>query len=159
MKYFSLTLALVVFVATVTGTIAYRAGTDRAVKSALAQQDAMAWLRADFGLTDAQYAAIKKLHEDYSVICEQHCQAIQDATQILRSLRTTNAAPERLAAAESDVERLRLVCESAIATHVRNCAAEMSPEAGQRYLAMVLPKIKDFDHLAPPDLKLQHRHH
>lgn len=159
MKHFSLTLALVAFVATVTGTIAYRAGTDREVRTALAQQDAMAWLRADFGLTDAQFAAIKKLHEDYSVICEQHCLAIQNATRILRSLRTTNAAPERLASAEEEVEQLRILCESAIATHVRRCAAEMSPEAGQRYLAMVLPKIKDFDHLAPPDLKLQHRHH
>ena len=159
MRHFALTLALVVAVAAVTGTLAYRAGADRAVRTALAEQDAMAWLRADFGLTDAQFAAIKKLHDDYSVICEQHCDAIQDATRNLRSLRAENAGADRLAAAQEEFERLRLVCESAIATHVRRCAAEMSPEAGQRYLAMVLPKIKDFDHLAPPDLKLQHRHH
>jgi len=159
MKHFALTLMMVVLVATVTGAIAYRAGADRSVKTALAEQDAMAWLRADFGLTDAQFETIKKLHADYSVICEEHCLAIQDATRTLRSLRATNAEPARLVSAQEEVERLRLVCESAIATHVRRCAAEMSPEAGRRYLEMVLPKIKDFDHLAPPDLKLQHRHH
>jgi hypothetical protein len=159
MKHFALTLALVALVATVTGTLAYRAGADRAVRTALAEQDAMAWLRADFGLTDTQFAAIKKLHDDYSVICEQHCLEIQDATRRLRSLRAESADDARLATAQQEVERLRLVCESAIATHVRRCAAEMSPDAGQRYLALVLPKIKDFDHLAPPDLKLQHRHH
>jgi hypothetical protein len=52
-----------------------------------------------------------------------------------------------------------LVCESAIATHVRECAAHMSPEAGRRYLALVLPKIKDFDHQAPPDLQLNKHGH
>jgi hypothetical protein len=71
----------------------------------------------------------------------------------------TNADPAALAAADRRVEELRVVCESAIATHVRQCAAEMSPEAGRRYLALVLPKIKDFDHLAAPDLQLTpHRH-
>jgi hypothetical protein len=35
----------------------------------------------------------------------------------------------------------------------------MSPAAAQRYLALVLPKIKDFDHAAAPDLQLNHPHH
>jgi hypothetical protein len=30
----------------------------------------------------------------------------------------------------------------------------MSPQDGQRYLALVLPKIADFDHQAAPDLHL-----
>jgi hypothetical protein len=34
----------------------------------------------------------------------------------------------------------------------------MSPQAGERYLALVLPKIKDFDHQAAPDLQLSHHH-
>ncbi|MEO5959907.1 MAG: hypothetical protein ABIZ49_13360, partial [Opitutaceae bacterium] len=64
-----------------------------------------------------------------------------------------------LSAAERRLEELRSVCESAIAAHVRRCAAEMAPEAGRRYLALVLPKIKDFDHVAAPDLQLsQHQH-
>jgi hypothetical protein len=35
----------------------------------------------------------------------------------------------------------------------------MAPEQGRRYLALVLPKIADFDHRAAPDLGLNaHRH-
>jgi hypothetical protein len=158
MKHLVTTLAALALAASITAGIAYRAGGDRTVQAALAHSDAMEWLRVDFGLTDAQFAAIKKLHDDYSVICEEHCRAIQDATRTLRALKSAQASPAEIAAADREVQTLRLVCESAIATHVRRCAAEMSPEAGKRYLAMVLPKIKDFDHVAPPDLGLHHHH-
>ncbi len=158
MKHLVVTLAALALAATITAGIAYRTGSSRTVQAALAQEDAMEWLRVDFGLTDAQFAAIKKLHDDYSLICEEHCRAIQDATRTLRTLKAAQASPADIAAADREVQSLRLVCESAIATHVRRCAAEMSPEAGKRYLAMVLPKIKDFDHVAPPDLGLHHRH-
>jgi len=64
-----------------------------------------------------------------------------------------------LAAADRRVEELRTGCETAIAAHVRACASHMSAEAGERYLALVLPKIKDFDHQAAPGLHLnQHQH-
>lgn len=159
MRNFLVTAALVAFLALAAGWLSYRSGGDHEVRAALAQGDAMAWLRAEFSLTDAQFTAIEKLHADYSVICEEHCLAIQDATRTLRSLKADAAAPAAIAAADREVQQLRLVCESAIATHVRRCAAEMSPEAGERYLAMMLPKIKDFDHLAPPDLKLRSHAH
>lgn len=158
MKHSVVTLLVIAAVATITGAVSYRAGSDRAVHEALNQRDAMEWLRVDFALNDAQFAAIKKLHDDYSVICEEHCRLIQEAGRTLRELKAAKSEPSAVAAAQGRFEELRLVCESAIATHVRRCAAEMSPEAGQRYLAMVLPKIKDFDHQAPPDLHLQHRH-
>jgi Spy/CpxP family protein refolding chaperone len=160
MKRFALTLALVVAAAAAAGIVAFRASGDPAVRAALARQDAMAWLRSDFQLTDAQFAAIKKLHDSYSTECERHCNAIQVAVRARAALKY---APQpdgaAIAAADRKVEELRLECESAIAAHVRRCAAEMSPAAGERYLALVLPKIKDFDHIAPPDLGLNgHKH-
>lgn len=160
MKHLYATTALVVVLAGTAGFLSFRVGADPAVQAALAKQDAMAWLRTDFHLTDAQFAAIKKLHDSYSIECEEHCRAIQVAAEARSALRTApNAEAAALAAANRRVEELRLVCESAIATHVRRCAAEMSPAAGQRYLGLVLPKIKDFDHLAAPDLQLnQHKH-
>lgn len=157
MKHLAATLAALALAATITAAIAYRSGDDKHAWAALAQTDAMEWLRAEFGLTDAQYATLKTLHDEYSVVCEEHCRAIQDAARLLRGLKQRQATGAEIAAAERDVQHLRLVCESAIASHVRRCAAEMSPEAGRRYLALVLPKIKDFDHTAPPDLGL-HRH-
>ncbi|MDO8543648.1 MAG: periplasmic heavy metal sensor [Opitutaceae bacterium] len=161
MKYLISTLALVAVVAAAVGYMAFRTSGDTAVQQALAKGDAMEWLRTDFRLTDAQFAAIKKLHDSYSVVCEEHCRDIQTATRTRNALKAAPGSdPAALAAAERRVAELRVVCESAIASHVRQCAAHMSPEAGERYLALVLPKIKDFDHLAPPDVQLnrQHRH-
>lgn len=159
MKHVVFTVALLAAIAGAAGFVAFRTTSDADVARALAKQDAMAWLRADFNLTDAQFAAIKKLHDSYSLVCEDHCREIQVATRNRNTLKVANSNAAALAAADRRVEELRLVCESAIATHVRQCAAEMSPEAGRRYLALVLPKIKDFDHLAAPDLQMTHIRH
>lgn len=158
MKHLFRTLALIILVAGTTCFLAYQLSGDREVRQAVASGDALAWLRADFQLTDAQFARIKQLHESYSVVCEEHCRAIQEAARERQALRERGAEPAVLAAAERKVQELRAVCETAIAAHVRQCAAEMSPEAGQRYLALVLPKIADFDHRAPPDLQLNSGH-
>lgn len=161
MKHLVATLVLIGALAGTAGVVAYRATTDEAVAEALAKQDALAWLRADFQLTEAQFAAIKQLHDSYSVVCEEHCRQIQEAAQARNALKAGGRADAAaLAAADRRVEELRQVCESAIATHVRACAALMAPDAAERYLALVLPKIRDFDHLAPPDLRLNrtHRH-
>jgi hypothetical protein len=160
MKHLVATIALLAAAAGAAGVVAFQATSDPEVSRALAKQDAMEWLRVDFDLSEAQFTAIKKLHDAYSVVCEEHCR------EIMRAMRARNelkAAPQpkaaEIASADRRVEELRLVCESAIATHVRECAAQMSPEAGQRYLALILPKIKDFDHHAPPDLQLNKHGH
>jgi hypothetical protein len=160
MKNLVSTLAFVVLLAGLAGVIVYRIASTDDVAQALAKKDPMEWLRADFDLNDAQFTAIKQLHDSYSVVCEEHCRAIQDAARARNELKTSaKADATAIAAAERRVEELRRVCESAIATHVRACAEHMSPGAGRRYLALVLPKIKDFDHEAPPDLQLNlHRH-
>ncbi|HEX2851982.1 MAG TPA: periplasmic heavy metal sensor [Opitutaceae bacterium] len=160
MKHLVLTAALVATIAGAVGFFSFRTSSDPAVAAALARRDAMAWLRTDFQLTDAQFAAIKQLHDSYSVVCEEHCRAIQAATRARNELKArAEGDAAAFAAADRRVEELRLVCESAIATHVRQCAAEMSPPAGRRYLALVLPKIRDFDHIAAPDLHLnRHKH-
>jgi hypothetical protein len=161
MKHLFSTLLLVTLVAGAAGFVAYRATADDEVARALAKQDALEWMRVDFDLTETQFAAIKQLHDSYSLVCEEHCREIQRAARERSALKAGgNATPEVLAAADRKVEALRQVCESAIATHVRECATHMSPEAGQRYLALVLPKIRDFNHQAPPDLRLNqtHRH-
>jgi hypothetical protein len=140
--------------------VTFRMSADPQVKAAVERRDAMEWLRADFNLSDAQFAKIKQLHDSYSVVCEKHCQDIMDAAQARDALKSTPSAdPKAVAAAEKRVEELRQICETAIAAHVRQCAAEMSAPARERYLALVLPKIADFDHKAAPDLQVsQHRH-
>jgi len=155
-----LTLALIGVVASAAGFVTFRNTGDPAIAQALAKRDAMAWLRADFGLTETQFATIKRLHDSYAIVCEGHCRDIQDAIVARAVLKAApHTDPVALAAADRRVEELRLVCETAIAAHVRQCAAVMSPDAGERYLALVLPKIEDFDHRAAPDVQLnRHRH-
>jgi hypothetical protein len=158
MRHFVITITAVVAIAALTCAVAFHLGGDPAVKEAVAKGDAMAWLRTDFQLTDSQFEKIKQLHDSYSIVCEDHCRAIMEATRERDELKAKAADAAMLAIAEQNVEKLRRICENAIAAHVRQCAALMSPESGQRYLALVLPKIVDFDHQAPPDLQLNTQH-
>jgi hypothetical protein len=161
MKNLIATIGVLVAVAGAAGFVSYRMGGEPEVRDALEKRDALAWLRTDFHLNDAQFAAIRKLHDSYSVVCEEHCRAIQEAV-IARNTLKAGSHPEVGAVenAQRRLEELTQKCETAIAAHVRLVAAEMSPAEGERYLALVLPKIADFDHLAPPDLRLNtHRGH
>lgn len=159
MKNLVTTVSLLIVLAVIAGVAAFQIAHRDDVAVALEKQDALEWLRADFDLTDPQFAAIKQLHESYAVVCEQHCQAIQEAVGTRNRLKS--AAPADAAAVEAAQKRvvdLTQACETAIASHVRACAEQMSPAAAQRYLALVLPKIKEYDHQAAPDLRLDHQH-
>ena len=159
MRHLCLTIAVLAALAAVVAFVAFRSGRDPAVAEALAKRDELAWLRADFKLTEQQFANIEKLHTSYSAVCEEHCRAIQEAMRARAVLKANAAAtPAQVSAAEKRVQELRLVCETAIAAHVREVAAQMSPEQGERYLALVLPKVADFDHQAAPDLGLRAHH-
>jgi hypothetical protein len=159
MKPFLLTLLLLIAAASATALISFRLTGDPGVRTALAHGDAMEWLRAEFQLSDEQFARIRELHAGYADECEQHCLAIQQAMKARKAAQAAGADADTLAAAEQRVQELRTVCETAIAAHARRCAALMSPPAGERYLAMILPKIADFDHQAPPDVRLNSHQH
>jgi hypothetical protein len=160
MKYLLATIAIVLLLAVATAALTYRMAGNRDVKAAMAKGDAMEWLRVEFNLDATQYAKIKQLHEAYSTVCEEHCRAIQVANREWNQLRADGSIePAVLAAAEQKVQALRLECETAIAAHVRHCASLMSPADGARYLALVLPKIRDFDHRSAPDVQLSAHQH
>ncbi len=157
MKHLLGTIAVLVLAAAAMGWVCYHLSADPAMHAAAEKGDAMQWLRDDFHLDDRQFAAIRELHAAYAGTCAEHCRMIQEATtarQALEAARTSD--PAALAAAGRRVQELRTICESAIAAHVRKVAALMSPADGRRYLALVLPKIADFDHTAAPDLRLNH---
>jgi hypothetical protein len=141
------------------GFMCYHLNSAPELHAAVRKGDAMAWLRTDFNLDERQFAEIQRLHENYAPSCEEHCRMIQEAIQARDALRKTNE-DDLVAAAEAErtLLQLRATCESAITTHVHQVAAVMSPADGKRYLALVLPKIADFDHQVAPDLKLESRH-
>lgn len=158
-RYVLATLAVIVAAAVATCFVSYRSCCEPAVQAAVQKGDALEWLRSDFNLTELQFAAVKRLHESYAVECEGHCRAIQEAAhqrERVKAQEPANAAA--IAEAQRKVDELRVSCETAIASHVRQVAAQMSPAQGARYLALVLPKIKDFDHQGPADVRVEHRH-
>jgi hypothetical protein len=157
MKYLLGTLAALVLAAVVAGAVCYRLGGDPSLHAAAVKGDALGWLRADFHLTDAQFVAIRQLHESYAGTCEEHCRLILEATKARDAITAAQGTDAAAAvAAERKLQDLRLTCETAIARHVRQVAGLMSSADGGRYLALVLPKIAHFDHTGAPDLQLGH---
>ena len=155
MKYLMRTLAVLILLAVTAGFVCYRMSCEPTLHAAAAKGEPMAWLRADFHLTDEQYDAVQKLHDAYAGSCAEHCRMIQAATKTRNALKAASRSDAAaMLEAEKNLQELRAHCETAITRHVREVAALMSPEEGQRYLALVLPKIADFDHRAAPDLKL-----
>lgn len=108
------------------------------VRSAARAGDALEWLRVDFKLSDAQYAQVKQLHDDYGVVCGEHCMAIMRA--------------EKRGAPRVEVAALERECVESMTAHFRRVASVMSPEQGERYLKIVLPRVSDYDHRGAPNL-------
>ena len=148
-------IAAVVFAATalVAGVLGYRAGCDPALHQAARQGDAMVWLRREFHLTDAQYAAIERLHSAYNGTCEEHCRMIQEAMTARDALRAAHPADaEAVAAADRHLRDLSARCETALLRHLEEVAALMSPEDWRRYLNTMRPLVAKFDHSGAPNL-------
>jgi len=119
----------------------YFASEDAAMHTAAREGDAMGWLRTEFHLDDARYAAIKRLHDDYGVVCAEHCAAITEA-------RHRAASPAEIAALEK-------TCVDAMTAHFRRVAALMPPAEGERYLATVLPRVAGYEHHGAPNVQVK----
>ncbi|MEY4939097.1 MAG: hypothetical protein RIQ93_832 [Verrucomicrobiota bacterium] len=112
---------------------------NRALHRAAREGDALAWLRAEFNPSPAQFRAIEKLHESYAVECGNHCAAIMQARQ--------QAAPA------DQVAALEKTCVDAMTAHFRRVAELMPAGQGERYLATVLPRVAGYQHDAAPTLR------
>ena len=138
MKNFLITFGVVVAACALAFGVFFALNDDAELRRAARDNDAMAWLRAEFRLSDAQFAAIKKLHDDYGAACGEHCAAIMEAR-------------ERKAPA-ADVARLEKICVEAMTGHFRQVAALMPAGQGERYLATVLPRVAGYAHSGAPTL-------
>jgi Heavy-metal resistance len=133
---------IVLLIGLALGCVAYFGGyfAETAKPRAMLHSDApeLAWLKAEFNLSDAEFKRITELHQAYLPGCEERCHRIDAKNDELRKL---------LAAATTmtpDIERklgeaaaLRLECEKAMLTHFLAVSRAMPPEQGKRYLAWV----------------------
>jgi hypothetical protein len=141
MKNFLLTLGVALATCALAFGVFYAMNDSPELRRAARENDAMAWLRMEFHLSDAQFAAIKKLHDDYGAVCGEHCAAIM-------------AARERQAPV-AEVGALEKICVDAMTGHFRRVAAEMPPAEGARYLATVLPRVSGYAHTGAPNVQLK----
>lgn len=135
-----LTLLLAAGVAAAAFGVAYFASGDRALRAAARQGDALEWLRVEFSLEPKRFAEVRRLHEEFSIECSAHCAAIV-------------AARERSAPA-AEIGALEEHCVAAMTAHFRQVAARMEPAQGERYLALVLPRVRGHTHQGAPSVRL-----
>lgn len=155
MKKAAAVAALLIVAAAIAGVLGYRSACDPTLREAARHGDVSAWLRREFHLTDSQYAAIEKLHREYSGVCEGHCRAIRAAMSEREAIR--GARPEdkgAVAAAELRIRELSTECESSLLRHLERVAAEMSAADGRRYLELMRPRVAAFGHAGAPELDL-----
>lgn len=123
-------------------TVFYTIGDRPAVRRAVSEGNTMEWLRAEFRLDDSQFVAIRELHDEFGAQCAEHCRSIMEARQVQDN--------------QAEVTRLETVCVDAMIAHFRKVAALMPPGEGERYLAIVLPRIEGYDHTQSPTIGVRH---
>lgn len=139
MKNLLISLGVVATACGLTCGVAYFLSDNRAMDAAARDGDAMAWLRIEFRLSDAQFTMIKRMHDDYSIVCGKHCADIMEARE------------RRAPAAE--IAALEQVCVDAMTAHFREVAAQMPPGQGERYLGTVLPQVATYSHHGAPNVR------
>jgi len=141
MRNLLVTLALALAVCAGVDAAFYAVNRDPDLRRAARENDAMEWLRTDFNLNPGQYAAIRTLHAEFARECSDHCSAIM--------------AARRRGDSTASIARLEDHCVRAMAEHFHQVAALMPPGEGRRYLAIVLPRLADYDHGGAPNLRMR----
>lgn len=142
MKRAFLILFIAVAVSALGYFVSYKIAT-RSAKTCLACPDSgMAWLRNEYHLSDAQFAKIAQMHEDYRPTCARMCAHIAAANEKVDDLIASSATvtPE-IEAALKECALLQNECRLAMLQHVYAVSAEMNPEDGRRYLKMATARI------------------
>jgi hypothetical protein len=98
----------------------------------------LAWLKKEFGLTDAEFTRVSQLHEAYLPLCRERCKRIQQQDAKLRELlaRSKTVTPE-IQNLLAERARTRSECEAEMLAHFLEVSRTMPPKQGERYLAWV----------------------
>src|ERR1051326_8468672 len=91
----------------------------------------LAWLKAEFKLSDAEFKRVSELHAAYLPQCRDKCREIDAQNVKLQTLLSdaTNMTPE-ITAALAENSRLRSECQSMMLRHFSQVSRTMPPEEG-----------------------------
>jgi hypothetical protein len=98
----------------------------------------LAWLKDEFGLSNAEFRRVSELHAAYLPQCQAMCQKIDAQNAQLQKLlaNASNATPE-IDAALAETAKLRSECQRMMLNHFFQVSQTMPPEQARRYLAWV----------------------
>lgn len=119
----------------------------------------LTWLKAEYHLSNAQFAQIVQLHDAYHPKCAELCRRIDEQNaKVQRLLDATNAVTPQIKEALAESARLRTECESAMLQHFYEVSQAMPPEQGKRYLAWVQSETLLPGQMVPtkPTIKMDH---
>lgn len=141
MKRLAVLLLLVVALATGSFFLCYRLGT-HPMRHMAEHCDELAWLAHEFKLTPEQRARISELHTAYMEPCAERCKKIDETNARLRSLITAaqKSTPEIDALIRQSAD-LQTQCRVEMLAHIYAVAAQMPPEAGRAYVAMMQEQV------------------
>lgn len=108
------------------------------------QEVGLRWLKNAYHLDDATFEKVSALHRDYFRQCDKMCRQINEADRPLlwRARHRSSRQPGEF---DAQLTRDQLVCgdcEKAATEHLRQVAALMPGETGQRFLDDILPVMQ-----------------
>ncbi len=117
----------------------------------------LAWLKSEFGLSDEEYARIRKLHYAYLPRCDEMCTLVSEKNELLKKLMLSGEekAEERELVLKEAVT-IRASCQEMMLNHFYLLSREIRPEPRERYLEWVMTKTVTPSHA---DLEETLRHH
>lgn len=126
----------------------YLAGTAGPRAWMRSDQPELAWLKAEFKLSDSEFERIASLHAAYLPQCFEHCRRIEELnekfTAAVRLASDVTADIEKLLEARA---QLRADCHTAMLRHFFAVSRTMPPDQGRRYLEWV--QVRTGLHEAP----------
>jgi hypothetical protein len=135
-------LLLVLGVAVAVPALYYRSATAPTQKMLEQGGGELEWLRQEFHLTDAQFAAVRKLHEEYAPKCEQMCGRIADANaRADRLIGAQRSVTPEVEAALQECATVHADCRRAMLGHIYAVANLMPADQGARYVEMMKARI------------------
>src|SRR5215471_4767286 len=138
--------ALVILLAGVLGAVLaysafYYAGTRTCRMMQQAHEPELAWLKAEFHLSDAEFQRVCEKHDSYMAGCMERCRLIDEKNERLKHLlAATNSVNAEIEKTLGEAAQLRAQCQKEMLQHFYEVSQTMPPDQGKRYLAWVQEK-------------------
>lgn len=119
----------------------YYVGTAKVRNLEKSDTPELAWLKAEFHLSDTEFGRICQMHESYLAGCAERCRLIDEKNARLRQLLSvTNAVTPEIEQTLRDAAQLRAECQKQMLEEFYAVSRTMPLEEGKRYLAWVQGK-------------------